>query len=83
VRVRILARDVSLTLEHQAGTSILNILAARVAELVPLGEAQLMVRLEVGGSPLLARITRKSAAVLGIEPGRAVWAQIKSAALLR
>jgi molybdate transport system ATP-binding protein len=83
VRVRILARDVSVTLEHQAGTSILNILAARVAELVPLGEAQLMVRLEVGGSPLLARITRKSAALLGIEPGRAVWAQIKSAALLR
>jgi ABC-type molybdate transport system ATPase subunit len=32
--------------------------------------------------PVLARITRKSASVLGLEPGKPVYAQVKSVALL-
>jgi len=34
------------------------------------------------GPTLLARITRKSAELLALKPGRAVHAQIKSAALI-
>jgi len=82
VRLRVLARDVSLTLAHQPDTSILNILPACVEALVDESKAQLMVRLSVGGSPLLARITRKSATVLALAPGKAVFAQVKSVALL-
>lgn len=81
-RLRVAARDVSLTLEHQTGTSILNIFPATVDELVIEGIAQVTVRLLVAGIPLLARVTRKSANVLGLKPGKQVYAQAKSVALL-
>ncbi len=82
VRVRVAARDVSLTLQHQRDTSILNIFAAEVETISDEGGAQVTVRLLVGGVPMLARITRKSASVLNITPGKAVFAQAKSVALL-
>jgi len=82
VRVKLSARDVSLTLDRQSGTSILNIFPATIDAMVPSGPSQLIVRLRAGGVPLLARITRKSAANLGLEPGMLVYAQAKSVALL-
>lgn len=82
VRLRILARDVSLTLEHQTDTSILNILPVTVEELTPEGPAQVMVKLSAGGTPILSRITRRSADVLQLAPGKQIYAQIKTVALL-
>jgi len=82
VRVRVVARDVSLTLEHQSGTSILNIFPAVVDEITAVGDAQVMVRLLAGDVLLLSRITRKSASLLGLEVGKKVYAQAKSVALL-
>lgn len=82
VRMRVLARDVSLTLEPQTGTSILNIFAATVDDLAETGPALVLVRLDLAGVPMLARITRKSANALGIEPGKQVFAQVKAVALL-
>ncbi len=82
VRLRLAARDVSLTLEHQSGTSILNIFPATVDAISPYGPAQVTVRLLAAGLPLLSRITRKSASALALEPGRMVYAQAKSVALL-
>ncbi|MCP4701279.1 MAG: molybdenum ABC transporter ATP-binding protein [Gammaproteobacteria bacterium] len=82
VRLRIAARDVSLTLEPQSNTSILNIFPATVDELVPEGKAQVTVRLMAGGVPMLARITRKSASLLNLKSGKQVYAQAKSVALL-
>ncbi|WP_456379216.1 molybdenum ABC transporter ATP-binding protein [Thiolapillus sp.] len=82
VRLRIIARDVSITLERQSNTSILNIFPATVDEIVPAGSAQVTVRLLAGGVPILSRITRKSAALLDLTPGKTVYAQAKSVALL-
>ncbi len=82
VRVRIAARDVSLTLEHQSNTSILNIFPATVDAITDEGQSQVTVRLLMGDVPLLSRITRKSAVELGLEPGKVVYAQAKSIALL-
>jgi molybdate transport system ATP-binding protein len=45
-------------------------------------DAQVTVRLLSGGAPLLARITRKSSQDLALEPGKALYAQVKSIALL-
>jgi len=61
VRLRVAARDVSLTLDVQKDTSILNIFHATVKSLAPDGGAQVVVHVDVGGVPLLARVTRKSA----------------------
>lgn len=81
-RLRLHARDVSLTLEHQSSTSILNIFPATVDEIADEGSAQVTVRLNAGGVPLLARITRKSAVDLDLRAGKPVFAQVKSVALL-
>ncbi len=81
VRVRILARDVSIALEPPRRTSILNVLPAQVTELAAESPAQVMVRLDTGGTTLLARVTRRSADALGLHPGQAVFAQVKSVAL--
>jgi molybdate transport system ATP-binding protein len=83
VRVRILARDVSLALEKIEGTSIVNSLPAQVAALG--GDAHpalCLVRLDCGGVPLLARLTQRSAATLALAPGMHVWVQIKAVALI-
>ncbi len=83
VRVRILARDVSLALRHHEDSSILNILPGQVEELREEDDApSVLVRVQVRQALLLARITRKSAERLMLRPGSKVWAQIKSVALL-
>ena len=82
VRLRIAARDISLTLQRQDDTSILNIFPAVVDEVSAEGTAQVMVRLRVGEAALLSRITRKSASLLDLQPGKSVFVQIKSVALL-
>ncbi|QEY64383.1 molybdenum ABC transporter ATP-binding protein [Metapseudomonas lalkuanensis] len=83
LRFRVLARDVSLSLEKQRDSSILNLLPARVVEEFPAANpAHVLVRLDVDGAPMLARITRFSRDQLGLYPGQSIWAQIKSVALL-
>ena len=82
VRLRLVARDVSLTLQRQQGTSILNIFPATIDDIADLNPSQVTVRLLAGGEPLLSRITRKSAAELGLQRGMSVFAQVKSVALL-
>ena len=82
VRVRVLARDVSLALSPAQDTSILNVLPATVQALTEDGPAQVLVALDLNGSTLLARITRKSAAALQVRPGLRVFAQVKGAAVL-
>ena len=83
VRVRVRARDVSIALARPTGLSIRNVLAGTV---VALGEEEgpsLDVRLDVAGTPLIARITRKSAAELGLRPGLEVFALVKSVSIDR
>jgi molybdate transport system ATP-binding protein len=82
VRLRIQARDVSLSLLRQEGSSVLNVFAATVTGLAGDSPGQLMVSLDAGGSTLLARITRKSAAALQLQPGSPVFAQVKGVAVL-
>ena len=82
VRLRVLARDVSLTLVEQTNTSILNIFPARIEEISEVNPAQMTVRLDAGGVPILSRITRKSATALELVPGKQVYVQVKSVALL-
>jgi molybdate transport system ATP-binding protein len=83
VRLRILARDVSLAASPHEDISIMNMLPATVtghaAEDHP---ALVLVQLRVGGTTLLARLTRRSAQRLDLTPGREVWVQIKAVALI-
>ena len=83
VRVRILARDVSIALAPVVGVSIQNCLPATVEQMADdYHPALSLLRLRLGQSPLLARLTRRSAAALELESGKLVWVQIKAVALI-
>jgi molybdate transport system ATP-binding protein len=83
LQVRIRARDVILAVAAPSGISALNVLAARVEQLVPIEEGALEVQLRLGNERLLARVTRRSGEALGLAPGREVFAVIKTIAVDR
>ncbi|MDE1167948.1 MAG: molybdenum ABC transporter ATP-binding protein [Pseudomonas sp.] len=83
LRVKVQARDVSLSTGAESASSILNrlpvtVLAQRLAD----NSAHVLISLDADGTPLLARITRFSADQLQIAAGQRLWAQIKSVAVL-
>ncbi len=82
LRCRIHARDVSLNLERADNSSILNIIQARIIAVADTDNpANVLVRLDASGTPLLARITRRSWYSLALAPNTLLWAQIKAVAL--
>jgi molybdate transport system ATP-binding protein len=83
LRVRVHARDVSVTLTPPTQTSILNVLPVTLEAITDDGpeRVNLRLRLSPGGPPLLARITRRSRATLALAPGMQLYAQIKGVAL--
>ena len=81
-RLRILARDVSLALDA-THSSITNNLPGTVQALAEDDHpALLMVSVRVGDADVLARVTRRSAAGLGLTPGQTVLVQVKAVAVL-
>ncbi|MCC5983066.1 MAG: molybdenum ABC transporter ATP-binding protein [Rhodobacteraceae bacterium] len=83
VRVRILAHEVILARSHPAGLSAQNILAGRVSRTVPGAGPAVMVHVAVGGHEVLARITRRAAAQLDLQPGMEVYVIVKSMSVAR
>lgn len=83
VRLRVLARDVSLTTVEPRHTSIQNHLPCTIESIAPDAHpSQVLVRVRCGASVLLARITRRALDALGLQPGSTAWAQVKSVALV-
>ena len=93
VRLRVLARDVSLSLHAHSGSSILNSLPAVVTAVHPSTPGQVLVQLQLQHSPtapdaaapaqLLALVSARSARLLQLTPGLPVHAQLKGVAVLR
>jgi molybdate transport system ATP-binding protein len=83
-RIRVLASDVSLTLSPHSDSSILNVLSGEIVDIInDQNPAMVLVRLKVGKSYLLARLTQKSLQKLALAVGQIIWIQIKTAAILR
>ena len=83
LRIKVQARDVSLSLQAEEHSSILNRLPVTVTQEISAdNSAHVLVRLDAGGTPLLARITRFSRDQLQLHPGQRLWAQIKAVAVL-
>ena len=82
VRAHIRARDVSLMLARPEGTSILNVFEGQIMEVGDEGGPQLDLKIDIG-SPLIARVTRKSFNDLGLGVGKNVFAMIKAVAIDR
>lgn len=81
LRLRIHAKDVSLSLKQPESSSILNVFQVEVLHLKALANDRVMVYLGLGENRLLASISRKSAQFLELDAGEHVFAQIKAVAI--
>ena len=83
VRIRILARDVSLATTEPQNTSIQNQLRGHIQSITPdVHPSQVMVVLKCGAEEVLARVTKRAVDELSLQLGQPVWAQVKSVALV-
>lgn len=83
VRLRVLARDVSITTKENHDTSIQNHLFGKIEAIVQdTHPSQCLVRIACGDSVLLARVTKRAIDSLNLEQGQGVWAQVKSVAVI-
>jgi molybdate transport system ATP-binding protein len=83
LRVRLRARDIILSLEPPTGLSALNVLPGTISGFGDPDGSSIDVILDCGGDSLVARVTRKSVEQLGLAPGLAVHAIVKSIAFDR
>ena len=98
VRLRVLARDISISPQPTHDSSIQNHIQCRIDAIADDAHpSQALVQLRCGHagpagtgpeesasaeSTLLARVTRRAIHVLQLAPGNAVWAQVKSVAVI-
>ena len=82
MRIRIMAREVSLVRTPALDSSVLNTLPARITALTKEGPGQVLVSLDASGVTLLSRITQRSRQTLALEIGDQVYAQVKAGLLL-
>jgi molybdate transport system ATP-binding protein len=78
VRVQLLARDIILAIQPIQGLSVRNALAGTVRDISADDQEGVLVRIDVGGAIVLARITDSARRALRLEPGDAVWALVKA-----
>ncbi len=87
VRIFVSVSDVSITLERQKGTSIVNILEAEVVQVSNIDDMSVLLVLGIGSgldaSMIKAQITRYSCDKLDLLVGRRVYVQIKGVSLTR
>jgi molybdate transport system ATP-binding protein len=73
VRIRILARDVSLTTSEPQNTSIQNQLLGTIQSITPDAHpSQVMVVVKCGAEEVLARVTKRAVDELGLQVGQPV-----------
>jgi molybdate transport system ATP-binding protein len=82
IQIQVLARDVIIATESPRGLSVRNVVPAHVLAVTPDSGGAVLVELDIGGgTTLLARITGRASAELGLDPGKRVWALIKAVSL--
>ena len=84
VKLKINASDVSLSLNANAQSSILNIVPAIIREIdLSADRSKAVVKLEIENQFILAHITPFSVKNLELKINQEIYAQIKSVAMLR
>jgi molybdate transport system ATP-binding protein len=78
VRVQLLARDIILATQPIQGLSVRNALLGTVVDATPDDPGSVLVKVDVGGPLVLARISTAALEALRLRPGDAVWALVKA-----
>ncbi|WP_163835877.1 molybdenum ABC transporter ATP-binding protein [Spartinivicinus ruber] len=82
IRLEIPAKDVSLALEPNHNTSALNSIPCTISKITNIADGLCLIELTVKQQRILSLITSKSCQQLHLEPSKAIYASIKSVALL-
>jgi len=83
IRLRVMARDVSIATRVPEYTSIQNHLKAVICAALPDAHpSQMLVKMQIGETVIVARITQRSWHTLGLAVGQTVWTQVKSVAVV-
>lgn len=84
IRLRILASDIAVSLSPPNDSSVLNVLPARIDAIAEADHpSHKLIRLMVGETALLARLTSRSVHRLNLATGMDVYMQIKSVAVVK
>lgn len=83
LRVRIIAHEVILSKLRPEGLSAQNIIAGRIAQIVEGKGPAVTVHITIGEDEILARITRRAAEQMGLQPGEPIHAILKSMSVAR
>ncbi|MFB9570751.1 TOBE domain-containing protein, partial [Saccharopolyspora hordei] len=83
LRLRIMAHEVILSRARPVGLSAQNIIMGEVVRIVPGAGPGAMVHVTVAGHEIVARITRRAVAQMGLAPGDTVHAILKSLSIAR
>ena len=79
LRLRLRARDVAVATRAPEGLSTSNALPCTLAGIVPAGVShEAFLRLDLGGSIILARVMQDTVARLGLVPGMKLFALVKA-----
>ena len=81
IRLRVLAQDVLLSLERPAGLSAQNILPVTVTSIRTGDGPGAAIALDAGGDRLLARVTARAVASMGLHQGQAIFAILKASSV--
>ena len=81
LRIQLLARDLIVATERPTRTSVRNILAGRVAAVIPDDAEADLISIDIGGTPIMARVTKAASRELGLAPQVPVWVMVKAVSL--
>jgi molybdate transport system ATP-binding protein len=81
LRVQLLARDVIIATRAPQGLSVRNALAGSVVDISSDDAESDLIAVDVGGTRIMARITKEATRELGLAVGSSVWALVKSVSL--
>jgi molybdate transport system ATP-binding protein len=81
VRVQLLARDIIVSTQMPQHLSVRNNLRGVITEVNGDDAHTDLIAIDIGGTDVLARVTKAATRELALEPGMAVWALVKSVSL--
>jgi molybdate transport system ATP-binding protein len=81
LRIQILARDVIVASQAPQNLSVRNVLEATVGAVTDDDDEADLISLDIGATPILARITKAATRELSLRPGMPAWALIKAVSL--
>jgi molybdate transport system ATP-binding protein len=81
VRVQLLARDLIVSTQIPQHLSVRNNLAGVITAVTGEDANTDLISIDIGGTDVLARVTKAATRELSLEPGRPAWALVKSVSL--